>query len=659
MSYLDLPRLNFGGLFFTNPDTMNNYIQSYNPNTKLKDSDGQYDSSGKYGGPAGWLPTGVAQLWMEQCTVLAATGRGGPAAASDPILGAPVESPSPQTPRTTPDGKGYYDIAKMVDLDPYQQSRSAVYGWRVFVDLPGGGGFSGLLSVPELQFLGGRVAAPTGSWAAVGTWAGELEDLVWTGDVSASPFLAELQEAAAHGLAFKVNMDLHQNSPNSQLISGNLFCYGRLLGSIGPMREGELPQTGPGRLLGGAALAEDQRSCGQAPASEAAGLAAAGDAAVSDTETRPLALTLDARMRARFAAREGSAPKANADAGLATAESAPSPWNCVVADVGEGDAGAVLHLDLGAALQCPYTQDSNGLFASTGQFTVESGMTAGYLDAGGGFQPFASGALSFANGYQTLDSTQKQVSLVVNGGIFDVPLTADEASAIASAPLAITLDGTRMAAEAADGLYLNLGTFSTRMEQGNTASVPVVARRFGRPVVGEQPASFTVDGVGGGAATDLAVGWGSATDANGVGSIDITATSAPLTLPVTRRPLDSLVYGICMFGPGGAATGDAPYQGTYNLTVLLFQQFEAPADPTWEDDVGPILQAYARLYPGMKSRLDIGDETTVQGFAPTMYARMAAPFTDPAYMPVTRDLCPSKIAMILAWLKTQLPSTQA
>jgi hypothetical protein len=38
-----------------------------------------------------------------------------------------------------------------------------------------------------------------------------------------------------------------------------------------------------------------------------------------------------------------------------------------------------------------------------------------------------------------------------------------------------------------------------------------------------------------------------------------------------------------------------------------------------------------------------------------MHDRMARPFADPGYMPVTRDLTSTKVAMILEWLQPYLP----
>jgi hypothetical protein len=103
-----------------------------------------------------------------------------------------------------------------------------------------------------------------------------------------------------------------------------------------------------------------------------------------------------------------------------------------------------------------------------------------------------------------------------------------------------------------------------------------------------------------------------------------------------------------MTDPDGNAIGDGP-GGGFSISVVLWNPYQAPANPTWAD-VGPVMAAYARLYPGMKSILDIGDPTTVSGFAPVILARMKAPVTDPAFMPVTRDLSPTKTQMVLQWL---------
>ena len=42
MSYLDLPRIHFGGLFFTGPNTINNITPNYEASTKLEGPNNQY-----------------------------------------------------------------------------------------------------------------------------------------------------------------------------------------------------------------------------------------------------------------------------------------------------------------------------------------------------------------------------------------------------------------------------------------------------------------------------------------------------------------------------------------------------------------------------------------------------------------------------------------
>jgi hypothetical protein len=128
-----------------------------------------------------------------------------------------------------------------------------------------------------------------------------------------------------------------------------------------------------------------------------------------------------------------------------------------------------------------------------------------------------------------------------------------------------------------------------------------------------------------------------------------------LQLPPPRVPLDSQVYFVFMTDSNNQPIGDEPAEGAA-LSVLLFDAYTAPANPTW-NDVSAIFGAYARMYPGMKSRFDISDQATVAGDPQAVLEHMDIPIEDPAYMPVTRDLSPAKVAMIVAWLKTQIKQT--
>jgi hypothetical protein len=71
------------------------------------------------------------------------------------------------------------------------------------------------------------------------------------------------------------------------------------------------------------------------------------------------------------------------------------------------------------------------------------------------------------------------------------------------------------------------------------------------------------------------------------------------------------------------------------------------ANPTWAD-VGPILDPFAVLYPGMMQRLDLSSDQAVSGSSAIVLETIGSPIEDPAHMPVTRDLSAARRAMIPA-----------
>jgi len=634
MSYLDLPRLHFSGLFFTGPGTINNVIQNYAPGVPLVNAQGQYLPN------AVWNPLGVSQWWLEECTVLSAVGSAGaPVDATDAVIGAAVESPSPKTPMSDGTG-GFYDIAKMVDLDPDQQGRSALYGVRIAVTLGNGAGLQGLLTISELRQLHPRVPVGGGSWTAVGQWMGTLQNVQWSGDFSGSPFLTALQGASAEGLAVKLTVDLHQNNPGNVFTSGDLFCYGRVLGSIGPALAGELAQVVPGRYL--------------PPFTGTP--SAAVESAPSTEQLIPPRVGVAMQAKAIADAREAT----SANAGAAT----PDPWNPAFAVIRQSGSQALLNIDIGGCILLNATADPNNPsgFSSDGTFEVDSGIAVGASDlANSGFVPFASGEIAIQ--YQPLESTSKNCNLVTNSGVFTIPLTEDEATFCQTNPLTIQVNGTTVAEENADGLWADVSVSSERLECGGglTGQAQIMVRVFGNapPVGSDPPVTIDVQLVdwnqGGGlsTSTDLAISIGQ-TDANGLADVTTTVNVADVTLPKMRQPLGSQVYYISLIDPLGNAIGDGTPMNLFQspaISVLLWQSYTAPTTPTWTADVGPIFTAYARLYPGMKSRLDISDEATVLGFASVIHAMMSQDISEPSYMPVTRDISPSKMAMIVSWLK--------
>jgi len=653
MSYLDFPRLHFSGLFYTNPNTINNTTDNYTTNVPLTNPPPPPDQYNEI--VAGWNPVGVAQWWLEECTVLSAVGSGGVEVdASDAVIGALVQSPSPKTPMSDGQG-GFYDIAKMVDLDPDQQGRSALYGVRISVTLPNGAGLQGLMTVPEIRQLNTRIAIARSSWGAVCNWMGTLQDVQWNGDISGSPLLTALQAASAQGLAVKLTVDLHQNSPANVFTVGDMFLYGRVLGSIGPAFAGELAQVLPGRCL--------QKV---APAATTAALTAAVQTGKRVLQGRDRVVAQTMALGALRGARTTEA----------VAAATPDPWSPAFAIIRQVGSQNLLSIDIGGCILLNATQDPNnpsGL-SSDGTFEVDSGITVGVLDgANGSFVPFTNGDITISPQYQPLESTAKNCNLVKNSCVFTIPLTVADGNGYATNPLAIQVNGTTVAAENPDGLWADVSVSSQRLECGGDqpGQAQIMVRVFGQPVVGQEP-PITVavqlfpwifeDGQWGNppypfpTSTDVGITIGQ-TDANGLADITTIVNVPDITIPGIRQPLDSQMYYIYLHDTFGNIIGDGqpppplPNPPNATLSILLWKAFTVPANPTW-DDIGPVFSAYARLYPGMKARLDISDEATVKGFASGILNKhMNVPISDPAYMPVTRDLSPSKMAMIVEWLK--------
>ena len=633
MSYLDVPRLHFSGLFFTGPSTINNMIVNYNPSTPLENSAGQYiprDPDHPNKPNAGWNPLGVAQWWLEDCTVLSAVGSTGTAVpSSDTVIGAAVQSPSPKTPMSDGQG-GYYDLAKMVDLDTQQQIRSALYGVRIAVILPNGAGFQGLMTVPELRQLNTRIPGVRGSWGAVGNWMGTLLDVVWNGDISSSPFLMSLKAGNYPGLNVKLTVDLHQNNAANLFTSGDQFCYGRVLASIGPAdARAELPQVVPGRCLQ-TFSASPQLTSLQA-----------------DNDTPP-------QTRERVAAKGVAIGEARA-ARTANALAAPAPdaWNPACAIIRQVGNQTLLSIDIGGCIYLNSQGDPPT--TSDGTFEVDSGIVVGVVNpATNQFTPFVNGNITITPQYQPLVSTAKNTTLVKNSCVFSFQITPADGTSYQSNPLAIQVNGTTVAQENTDGTWMDVSASSQRLEcgSGQTGQSVLMVRKFGNPVANQKPpVTNQVKLPGNVPTTDVNIQFGN-TDINGLAPITTNVKVNNLNLPPDRQPLDSEVCLVFMNDLNGQPIGDGPSEGA-QLSVLLFNAYQAPANPTW-NDVSAIFGAYARMYPGMKSRFDISDQATVVGDVNAVIGHMSVPVSDPAYMPVTRDLSPAKMAMIISWLKTQV-----
>ena len=127
------------------------------------------------------------------------------------------------------------------------------------------------------------------------------------------------------------------------------------------------------------------------------------------------------------------------------------------------------------------------------------------------------------------------------------------------------------------------------------------------------------------------------------------------TLPRKCVNLDSLMYLINY----NFKQSDKRYvQGgsLERVGALVWSNFKPPHMPTWRDDIQPILQIYANLFPVMKNIIDLSSFEDCTLKLSALQRAFSANWKDGAYMPVTRDLSPTKVGMILKWMQFPLYS---
>jgi hypothetical protein len=208
MSYLDQPRINFTGRFFTNVSTINNVLANYDPSRPIV--------------APGWNPNGIALFKFDSCTV---TGVQAPGDNSQ-LIGAPLTSVNKPVP------------GKLVDLDPQQQMLSQVIGVALNLTTEAGAGFQGVLAPCNFQDIWGR--APSGEGNAGGSnasviFVSTLNAVQWTNadQVEALKLLRDATQDSQLAIRFVIGSYFFADPTDPA--SG----YGTLTGSIGPYLEGD------------------------------------------------------------------------------------------------------------------------------------------------------------------------------------------------------------------------------------------------------------------------------------------------------------------------------------------------------------------------------------------------------------------------------------
>lgn len=225
--------------------------------------------------------------------------------------------------------------------------------------------------------------------------------------------------------------------------------------------------------------------------------------------------------------------------------------------------------------------------------------------------------------------------------------------------------------ESIDGLYLRADQFVFRMEPGQTDTLELYARRFGRALANASialtPTQGLMGGSGGGATmspptrpiakipdiaepTDaFAFQSRACTDENGYVAVPMRTSAAGPGAP--RGYIAGQLYGVAYRldrQPPSYLSNPLNY-----VSVLAFSGKTVPQAPTWYDDIQHVFAQYGNLYPIMSRYVvDLNDYASVCTRVKALYLAFSLPIRDANHMPVTRDLGGGDRETILKWLST-------
>jgi hypothetical protein len=340
--------------------------------------------------------------------------------------------------------------------------------------------------------------------------------------------------------------------------------------------------------------------------------------------------------------------------------------------VGVVDASAsCIYLDLGNALS---TSSPGGPLNNWGDLSLgvysplaTPGNPAGSIIALGTVP--ATGANGYASDAAWYSRTAGVVVLSIDSALLGM---------VQQAPLVLSGDPGVSISEWSSGAFVRADRYVYRMSPGDTAEVPIYATQFGAPLreaaiavdfdesqlqmqVGEPGVDSPYVAPSPAVATSadaLSYAPSYLTDANGRVVLQVTASD-----PGTPRyfagsfGIDGQVYGLRPGFVDRDKYGDSPLNQWNFISFLVWSGFrtKTAGKPTWYDDLQPIFQQYANLYPVMNRFLNLADYASVVENARLLSLAFGLSPQNPNAMPVTRDLSPAKRAAILSWLSQSPP----
>lgn len=252
-------------------------------------------------------------------------------------------------------------------------------------------------------------------------------------------------------------------------------------------------------------------------------------------------------------------------------------------------------------------------------------------------------------------------------GVYEFPLPAELLALAAKRPVgirALGADGKTQytLTEAKDGRMVVADLPFLRLDPGDEEKVQFHARVFGAPDAGRAIPLALAAPAGASGNNNLpagGLGFPASITTGPDGSAAVTFTggsTAPRAQWRAENDIDGQVYFVS--GPWWPDTLNT--FGNVPVSALVFDAYKPlTTPPTFWGDIHPMMYQYMRLYPGMRSIMDVSDYTTltqppVSG-AYDVATVFSLPIEHPNYMPVTRDLSRAKRDAFLAWVKAGFP----
>ena len=610
-SYLDVPRIHFRGKFRADVNSRNNWNCNFDPSLPLYQ-------------PQEWNSNGTSEWELIDTVVMSVVDRDGKEVSNSPLLGAELFSNQERP------------LAKIVDLDVDFQI-STLYGLniglRVGDETVLWGNWS--LSVITREVWNKlKCAEPQHHHGAIrGTLStSRITDIVW----SSSPVTQGLQEATrcpdcTGDLAVSITLYLY---------SEETFTIGSILGTIGVTKSGEPLNAGGDRHLETtkpAIIFPPDHPCKESEVDDQ-----------TDPWTNYAPFTIDESRNVLVMDIGNAFP--------ITGDNKPI-------DLGElwlgvlGDDGSVSIFGDSIPYLDPNLQNRGGI--------IEQKIDSGTLDASllvivkeihqgevGGDNVYP-----LREAFPALKSTNNKVQLFLKESLYYIRAT---------------------------GYYLDRLQYSVK----DTSDTTLLVTRYGKPVEGATvrvgiPPVLTVlprDGI-------AAVQDTKQTDSNGLVTFTFQVAS-PIPFPrryitpqqcapkseqkhnkqeqstepdsndVHTLPIDGQVYNFyfCVDVPPGNCKPPDNQHSNVLLTFLAFSTTNYTRPYTWVDHVQPIFEQFYHLHFNMRTILDLSNftEVTSSHNKELLCISFSKEITDPNYMPVTRDLSPTKRSMILEWLQNPL-----